>query len=113
MAEDFGTIYEADFGGKTVLDIGGCIGESAVYFARRGVPLYLIKAHSAELRQSLLDKFVASGFEVVKDWLCSKDTGRGQTLHILAFKRIDPNDLGAQWSRPRRDSQQARPARRQ
>ena len=216
MAVDFRTIYDADFRGKTVLDIGGCIGESAVYFARRGasrvivyepvpehhrfirlncsrnavnaelheagvgesdgtmavhydyvtpglgegstgkriasfkvrnladvirtsgadiaklnceggekallavggdvlrlVPLYLIEAHSAELRQSLLDKFVASGFEVVEDRLYGKDIGRGQTLHILAFRRIDRNDLGAQWNRPRRDSRRARPARRQ
>jgi len=216
MAVDFGTIYEADFGGKTVLDIGGCIGESAVYFARRGasrvivyepvpehhrfirlncsrnavnaelheagvgasdgtmtvhfdyitpglgedstggrtasfkvrnladvirtsgadiaklnceggekallsvqedvlrlVPLYLIEAHSVELRKSVLDKFVASGFEVVKDWQYCKDTGRGRTIHILTFRRIDRNDIGGavEQTAPRQST--ARPARRQ
>jgi len=192
LAEDLARVYDADCRGKTVLDIGGCVGETAVDFARRGaakvivyepapwnlgylsrncavnkvnaeihgegvgskdevvsvrydradaslgfastgsrevlfkikrladvieasgadvakldceggeqalievpvatlraVEIYMIEAHGRHVRDALLGKFAASGFETVKDELRLRGQRPEQEVRVLAFRRLD------------------------
>ncbi|HVP56775.1 MAG TPA: FkbM family methyltransferase [bacterium] len=193
LAEKPGCLYDIDCRGKTVLDIGGCLGETAVDFARRGatkvvvyepapwnleflrrncavnrvnaeihdegigprneivtvsydrphagvglastgafqapfkirdladvigtsgadvakfdceggeqallgvpgatlrmIEVYVIEAHGRELRDALVEKFQASGFETPKSRLLHKAGRPEQEPWILAFRRLGP-----------------------
>jgi FkbM family methyltransferase len=192
LAEDLDDIYDADCSHKTVLDIGGCVGETAVLFTRRGankviiyepvaehhkyieincsangvnaeihqegvgprdevvpvhyedldaslgvdsegkhvtlfrirnlenvinnsgadiakldcegaeealvqvpadtlrlIGLYMIETHSAGIRDALIGKFKAAGFETLGDRLYGKPAGGQRHLAILTFRRLD------------------------
>ena len=98
LAEDPGQMYDADCRGKIVLDIGGCVGETAVHFTRRGAAKVIVYEPSAENQEYLNHNCAVNG---VNAEIHDEGVGPRDEVVTVNYENLDGNlgvaSKGSRW----------------